>query len=271
MRTTPRHRLAQRRCSRCDDARTSLEIERCSFEGRRLRQVDRVAALADEQLGRGDVNRTRRLQRADSVDTAVGEMAERDREGAEDPQPVDHADECRCMAGDEIRARGLEREDLDPVLGRLPVQRRAVQLRAASSLGGPLLPGAEVVDVAERTSPIVPPSATATESEKNGSPRFALIEPSIGSSTTPGYHRPTRTPSSSETSVKPCRPRRSGHDRPLDGGVDRGRVVAAHPGTDDRLPVRAGGQLREHAANVLDRGAAGREPVSQGAWKRGPR
>ena len=51
---------------------------------------------------------------------------------------------------------------------------------------------------------MVPPSATASESEKKGMSRFAFSEPSIGSQTTrQGAPEPkTRSPSSSETSVK---------------------------------------------------------------------
>src|SRR5207247_1517799 len=55
------------------------------------------------------------------------------------------------------------------------------------------------------TSPIACPSATAIESEKNGMPRLALIEPSIGSTTTTSVDvsaRGGRMPSSSDTSVK---------------------------------------------------------------------
>jgi hypothetical protein len=46
---------------------------------------------------------------------------------------------------------------------------------------------------------MVSPSATAIESEKNGIPRFALSEPSIGSTMTSGSAAPPSRPISSET------------------------------------------------------------------------
>ena len=99
---------------------------------------------------------------------------------------------------------------------------------------------------------------------------MALIEPSIGSSTT--HVAPPRTDAEllgdeREVAAVGVEAR---HDRLLDRGVDRRRVVAAHPRADDRLAIRARGQLGEHAADVLDRGAAGRQPVSQGGGRAAP-
>src|SRR5581483_3045164 len=104
-----RHPLARVGGPRRDDARPSLEVERCGAERRRVRELDRVPALADEQLRGGDVDRPGGLERADRVDPAVGELAERDRERAEDPQAVDDPDERRRVARHEIGARRLER------------------------------------------------------------------------------------------------------------------------------------------------------------------
>ena len=76
---------------------------------------------------------------------------------------------------------------------------------------------------------MVGPSATASEKEKNGMPRFAFTDPSIGSTTT--LQRPPApkvlSPSSSETSTKSS----SSADEPRDDRilgrlVDRSRVVA---------------------------------------------
>ena len=73
-----------------------------------------------------------------------------------------------------------------------------------------------------------PPSATASENEKNGMPRFAFTDPSIGSTTT--VHGPPdpnrRVPSSSETSTKSSLEGREPlDDRVLGRLVDRSRVV----------------------------------------------
>ena len=51
------------------------------------------------------------------------------------------------------------------------------------------------------TSSIVSPSATAIETEKNGMPRLALSDPSIGSTTTSGSSEPPKRPTSSETTA----------------------------------------------------------------------
>ena len=52
------------------------------------------------------------------------------------------------------------------------------------------------------------------------------------------------------------------HDA-LGRGVDRGRLVTAHPGADDRFAIGPRGQLGQHVADVDDRLAAEREPISQ--------
>ena len=72
-------------------------------ERRVVGQVDREAELADEQLRGGDVDRARRLERADGVDAAGGEVAERERERAHDPQAVGEADHRGGLLGDERR------------------------------------------------------------------------------------------------------------------------------------------------------------------------
>ena len=103
--------------------------------------------------------------------------------------------------------------------------------------------------------------------------RFAFSEPSIGSQTTrQGFPEPkTRSPSSSETSVKllvellqPV------HDRRLRRRVDRGRVVAALAGLEHGLALDAGRQLRQHRLDVADRVAADVEPRLHSGWKSSP-
>ena len=168
-----------------------------------------------EQLDREPRSRTRSCAAAMSIDraglrqqTASTRPAARwQSESASEPITRRRSATPR-IAGrgsrDRVGRRPLEREDLDPVLRAGRVERRPVERRAAAALGDPLLTGAEVVDVPERTSSIVGPSATASESEKNGIARLALTDPSIGSTTTPGGPPApkARTPSSSETSVR---------------------------------------------------------------------
>src|SRR4029079_5216397 len=112
-----------------------------------LEEVDREAALADEQLRGGDVDRARALERADGVDPAGGGVAERERERAHDSQAVRDPDHRARLLGHEVGARRLEREDLDPLPWPWPVERRAVQEGAAAALAPPLLPRPVVPDV----------------------------------------------------------------------------------------------------------------------------
>src|SRR4029078_2610224 len=98
---------------------------------------DRVAALADEELCGCDVDRPGALQGANAVDTAVGEMAERKCERAEDAQAVHQADEGWCVLRDQVGARRLEREQLDLVLRRVTVERRAGHFRAGAAFSRP--------------------------------------------------------------------------------------------------------------------------------------
>ena len=89
---------------------------------------------------------------------------------------------------------------------------------------------------------------------------MALSEPSIGSTTILVGPSPMM-PTSSETMVVPSMPWRRSRITRLRGRVDRGRLVAALAVADDRLALVARRQLDEHAADVLDRVAADRQPV----------
>ena len=84
-----------------------------------------------------------------------------------------------------------------------------------------------------RTSRIASPSATAIETEKNGMPRFAFSEPSIGSITTRQRPPPT-SPISSET-IRVAEAGEPRDDDALSRLVDRRRLVAALARADDRL------------------------------------
>ena len=138
-RPCPRRRPASGRAGRAAPASNGAASGR-SIAYPRSRTSSCPAAMSTD---------ARRLQRADGVDAARGEVAQRQRERAHDPQPVRDADHRGGALGDEVGARRLEGEDLDRLVRAGPVQRPAVQERAAAALGRPLLAGAEVVDVAE--------------------------------------------------------------------------------------------------------------------------
>ena len=111
-------------------------------------------------------------------------MAERERERAHDAGANGEADHPGHVLRDEIgraspRARGSRSAPSGPGL-----EAAAVEERAFAATGHPLLAAAEVVDEAEVDVSIAGPSATASESEKKGMPRFAFRLPSIGSQTT---------------------------------------------------------------------------------------
>ena len=144
-----RHALAQRRIRSRDDPGALAEVEQRRAEGRILEELDRQAALADEELRCGDVDRPRRLEAADGVDAPGCEVAEGERERAHHAHAVGDAAHSRRRGGDRVGRRALEREDLDPVLRARDVERRAAEEGASAALGDPLLARPEVVDVAE--------------------------------------------------------------------------------------------------------------------------
>ena len=92
-------------------------------------------------------------------------------------------------------------------------------------------------------------------------PRFALSDPSIGSTTTSGSASPPRRPTSSETTSAGSIADPS-EDHVLRGLVDRGRVVAAEPRAHHGLALDAGRQAFEHGLDVRDRGPAQLQPIS---------
>ena len=117
------------------------------------------------------------------------------------------------------------------------------------------------------TSPIVGPSATASENAKKGIPRFAFTEPSIGIDD--DAPRPAcaevRSPSSSDTSTKSSP---SAASRSTDGVlrrlVDRRRVVAADAELEHRLALDSRRQPLEYAFDVLDAEPTRLEPRRHG-------
>ena len=99
-------------------------------------------------------------------------------------------------------------------------------------------------------------------------PRFALTDPSIGSTTTVrGPPAPKmRVPSSSETRTKSPLERPESVDDGVFGRlVDRSRVVPSFPTAEHGLTLGACGKAVEHSANVADTCPAGLEPGRHGS------
>src|SRR3954462_8473329 len=76
-------------------------------------------------------------------------MAQRQRQGAHEPEPARDADQLTGNVRDQLRPRRLAHEQLDLLVRPLAVERGAVKLRAAAAGRGPLLAAAEVVDETE--------------------------------------------------------------------------------------------------------------------------
>ncbi len=111
--------------------------------------------------------------------------------------------------------------------------------------------------------------------------RFAFSEPSIGSTTTRSVGRVAERALAEllrdEVEVEPLllvQPLQAGDDRVLRRSVDLGRLVAADAGAEDRLALDPRRHAREDAAQVLDRGAAERQPLvvrhGSSGWKSRP-
>ena len=116
---------------------------------RSLEELDRETSLADEELGRRDVDRPCGLEAADGVDAPGSQVAEREGEGAHHAQPVGDAAHRGRRGRDRVRRRSLEREDLDPVLRAGPSMAASFRNAPRPRSADPLLARAEVVDVAE--------------------------------------------------------------------------------------------------------------------------
>ena len=104
-------------------------------------------------------------------------------------------------------------------------------------------------------------------------PRFALTEPSIGSTITrSGSARPEDALAEllrDEREVSSVR-LEPGDDGVLGGGVDRGRVVAALPRAQHGLALGTGRKVVEDGLDVGDARPAEVEPVAHTGWKRRP-
>ena len=103
--------------------------------------------------------------------------------------------------------------------------------------------------------------------------RFAFSEPSIGSTTTRSVGRVAEGALAEllrdEVELQPLllvEPLQAGDDRFLGRSVDLGRLVAADAGAEDGLALDPRRHAREDAPQVLDRGAAEREPLVVRHW-----
>ena len=122
---------------------------------------------------------------------------------------------------------------------------------------------------------MVAPSATASENEKNGIPRLALTEPSIGSTTTRRVatraERALAELLGDEDEVLLER-RETLDDGVLGGLVDRSGVVSAVSASQHGLALDPRRKPLESLTDVGDAQPAGGEPVGHKSrgWKRRP-
>ena len=266
----PRELRTSRRPAR---RHASAEIE--GRERRILEQLDREPALADEQLRGGDVDGPRGLQGDDAVDPSGGEVAQRQ---CERPHHANAAGEIEHRADaidDDRRRRSLEGQDLDRVLRTQGAEPHAVQERAFTALGRPLLARPEVVDVPEGH---VSHRRALGHREREREER----DPALG------VDRPvdridddSRRASGAEHALPELL--RDEHEvvaegsEPLDDRilrrlVDRRRVVASLSALQHGLPFDARRQPLEHVADVRDAKAARLEPRGHvvTGWNRRP-
>ena len=250
-------RPAQLGRPRGDDARAADQVERRRLERRILEEVDREPALAHEELRRGDVDRAGGLQRADaSTRPAARWQSER----ASEPMI-----RSRCalptiaarLVGDLARSSSPRRRGSRscPSAARRRAGRRSGTRRRRARPSTPRRCRSRRRS-RRRRRPSSAPSATASESEKKGMPRFAFSEPSIGSSTTrhglppPNDALAELLRDEREVLVERLEPV---HDRGLGGRVDRRRVVAALARSRARARARRGSAARPARPDVADR------------------
>ena len=212
----------------------------------------------------------RRLERADRVDPAGGEMAEREGERAHDAQPVSEVDDRRGPLGDRATVRVASKERISiSSFGRTAPSGRPFSQRSLAASRGPLLTGSEVVDEAEVDVAHRRPVGDRDREREEGDAALRVeravdrVDDDVASSRLPGRRPPRRRSS-----------RRSPANRAritlLGGRIDRRRFVSAHSPADNRFSLGPAGQLEQDAAHVVDRGSAEREPVSQAGGRADP-
>src|SRR5919201_2800368 len=252
------------------------DVERRALERRRLRQIDGVAALAHEQLARGDVHRAGGLQRSHAVEATCGEVAQRERERTHDPKSVVGGDDRRRLLRDGLRQRRLERQDLHPLLRPLVAQTDAIEERAAAALRRPLLARAEVVDVPEDDVPHLRPLRDGDREREVRNPALRVqravdrveddVDATVAVALLAELLRHEREVEA-VLAVGALEPR---DDRAFRLRVDGRRLVSALAATDDRLALRTRRQIREHRAHVVDGAATDLEPLRQTGWNNNP-
>ena len=224
--------------------------------------------LAHDQRGGGDVDRPRGLERADAVQAPVGQLAQRQRQRAEQPDAADAAVQPARGLGHQAGVGGLEVDDPQPILGADAAQRAAVDRRALAARRHPLLAAAEVADVAERD---VRQRGAVGEGDRDaveGQAAFG-VQRAVDRV---DHHAPPRVavavgPLAQLLGHQPERDAAAGQRlQPADDGglgllVDDGGVVPADAPADHRLAVVTGGQPPQHAVHVGGDALAELEPV----------
>ena len=242
------------------------EVERRLGEGRLVWKVDGKAAFRDEELRGRDVHASRRFQRAHRIHAARGEMAERERERAHDPGAGREPDHVSHLAGDRVRARCLEGEDLHVFLRPGTGQGPVVEEGSFAATRYPFLARAVIEDVAEEDIRHRGPVGDGERDREEGDPPLG-----VHAAVDRVEHEAWRTSAEGALAellgdqreldagcVELLQPRDRG---PLGRGVDRRRLVAAFARADDELPLEPRRELGERGADVLRDEPGEREPV----------
>src|SRR6185295_4624897 len=110
---------------------------------------DLPTRLAGNQLGGGDVDRAAWAEAQHPVEAAGSDVTGGDRDRANDAKPVDLPVEDLERGQRPARLGRLDPQDLEHLAVLSDADRPLVEGGAGSALGGELLAGPEVVDVAE--------------------------------------------------------------------------------------------------------------------------
>ena len=200
-------------------------------------------------------------------------MAERERQRAHDSQAIGEPHQAWRMARDEVGLGRLEREDLDPLLGLHAAERLAVQARALAARSRPFLARPEVVDVAEDDVLHGRAFGNRNGECKEGDPALGVdgavdrVDDDNEAAAVPRGSPAELLRDEREVRARGIELR---EDRVLRRRVNRGRVVAAEPVSDDGLALGARREVVEDLPDVLDSRPARIEPRAHKGWKSSP-
>ena len=275
---------ARRSHSSCDaGGRHRRASPRCRAARRRRaprRRRRSAARLPQQELRGGDVDRTCLLQRADGVDAAGREVAERQGERAHDPQPLGEPGERHRLVSDSTGHGCLEREHLDRVLRRIS-PRRLARSATRPRLASPSTPrpSRSRGRSRRRRPPSSRPRRRRSRPRRTGSPASRSASRRWGRRRHASWAtRRTRSPSSSETRWKSspssaCS--RSSRTTIAPSAAASTAVVSSPPSPSPITGSRSSrvGIAREDPAQILDRATTEPEPRrghGSSGWKSRP-